>query len=295
MRVIKVFILASILLGTLYSCSPLKKTGSSETTALASYANQNYQQAYSQLLAVINNYKSANQQVPYEVYLKTAHSASQLGNASSAIQYYAEALKDSLTVDAVKDYLLNMNKLGNTTQINAAINKYSDFLSSNGQGAYLVNQQFYQALLANNDSAIAVLYPQLNSTNEEQSLAYLNALENTDKNKEALLFANKLLSDNPSYLKAKEWKAVHYYNKAEDQYQSLMDAYNKDKNYTTYVYLKRDLKKVTEDFKQSRELFEDLRKVNSTEKKYIKYLKNIYLRLEMKREAAAMEALLADG
>ena len=36
MRVIKVFILSSILLGTLYSCSPLKKLESSETAALAS-------------------------------------------------------------------------------------------------------------------------------------------------------------------------------------------------------------------------------------------------------------------
>lgn len=292
MRVIKVFILSSILLGTLYGCSPLKKTASSETTAFASYANKNYQQAYAQLLAVINNYKSTDQKVPYEVYLKTAYSASQLGNASSAVQYYAEALEDSLTVDAVKDYLLNMNKLGNTAQTNIALNKYSEFLSNNGHGEYVVNQQFSQALRLKDDKAIAELYPQLKSANEEQSMAYLNALEKTDKNKEALLFANKLLSDNPSDLKAKEWKAVHYYNKAEDQYQSLMDAYNKDKNYTTYVYLKRDLKKVTEDFKQSRELFEDLRNQNPAEKKYIKYLKNIYLRLEMKREAAAMDTLL---
>ncbi len=291
MRVIKVFILSSILFATLYSCSPLKKLESSETAALASYANQNYQQAYSQLLAVINNYKTANQKVPYPVYLKTAHSASKLDNASSAIQYYAEALDDSVTVDAVKDYLLNMNKLGNTAQTNAALNKYSDFLNNNGQREYLVNQQFSQALLTNDDSAIAELYPQLKSTSEEQSMAYLKALENTDKNKEALSFVNKLLDENPSYLEAKEWKAVYYYNKAEDQYQSLMDAYNKDKNYTTYVYLKRDLKKVTEDFKISRELFEELRKENLEETKYIKYLKNIYLRLEMKREAAAMEAL----
>ncbi len=295
MRVIKVFILSSILLGTLFSCSPLKKLESSETTALASYANRNYEQAYSQLLAVINNYKSANQKVPYQVYLKTAHSASQLGNASSATQYYVKALDDSLTVDAVKDYLLNMNKLGDVAQANAVLNKYSEFLSNNGQKEYLVNQQFTHALVTEDDAVIIELYPQLTTTNEEQSMAYLNALENTDKNKETLLFVNKLLNENPSYLKAKEWKAVYYYNKAENQYQSLMDAYNKDKNYTAYVYLKRDLKKVTEDFKISSELFEDLRNENATETKYIKYLKNIYLRLEMKREAAAMEALLADG
>ncbi|SMO77593.1 hypothetical protein SAMN06265379_107104 [Saccharicrinis carchari] len=292
MRANGILILSSILLGAMFSCSPLKKIESSGTAAMNSYANKNYAQAFTQLSAVISNYKNNDLKVPYSLVFAAAHSALQIDNANAAADYYAQALNDSVSVEGIKGYLQSIKQIGNTKQANAVLSKYSDYLSDNGQSDFVVNEKFALALNTADDKSVVELYPQLKSTNEEQSMAYIDALEKTGKSKDAVLFVNNLLNENPSYLKAKEWKAMYYYNKAEDQYQSLMAEYNKDKNYTAYVYLKRDLKKVTNDFRQARMLFEDLRKTNKKEEKYIKYLKNIYLRLEMKAEAQAMDALL---
>ncbi len=71
-----------------------------------------------------------------------------------------------------------------------------------------------------------------------------------------------------------------------------MAKYNKDQNYTAYVYLKRELKKISSMFRESRELFEKLHEDDPDNQQYIKYLKNIYLRLDMKGEASKMDMLL---
>ncbi|WP_291856731.1 hypothetical protein [Marinilabilia sp.] len=45
-------------------------------------------------------------------------------------------------------------------------------------------------------------------------------------------------------------------------------------------------------FRESRELFEKLHEDDPDNQQYIKYLKNIYLRLDMKGEASKMDMLL---
>ena len=83
-----------------------------------------------------------------------------------------------------------------------------------------------------------------------------------------------------------------YYEKAENRYKYEMAKYNKNKNATTYAYLRRDLKKVSADFRIARDLFIKLRKDDPNNKSYIRYLKNTYLRLEQKDKAAQMDKLL---
>ena len=56
--------------------------------------------------------------------------------------------------------------------------------------------------------------------------------------------------------------------------------------------LKRELKKISAMFRQSRELFEKLHEGDPDNEQYIKYLKNIYLRLDMNGEASKMDMLL---
>ncbi|MGQ1787483.1 MULTISPECIES: hypothetical protein [unclassified Saccharicrinis] len=292
MRLFKGFIVASVMLGVLNSCSPVKKLDASKVAAMATYDSQNYSQAYNQLSALISNYNMANIKVPHDIYLKAADCASRLKNFDGAAGYFSQALNDSVTLKGVKGYIGSIKGLGDNRMLSSVLSKYSGFLNENGEGDYLTKAQFDIALNEKDNNAILSTFPKLKNTNEEQSMAYLSALEEAGNKKEALDFCSKLVNENPSYNQAKEWKAVYYYTMAEEGYQSEMAKYNQNKTYTAYVYLKRDLKKVSANYRVSKGLFEDLRKQYPSEKKYVKYLKNIYLRLEMKPEAAAMEKLL---
>ncbi len=286
------FVLLGIAFGILYSCSPLKKIESTKNTALVSYTNGNYEQAFGQLSSLITNYKNANIKVPNDIYLKAAHSAVKISNPNVASDYYLKALNDSVSIEAIKGYLSNNKELNNFNVVDETLNKYASFLENAGEGDYLIKERFDNAIKTDNNQSIVDLFSKLKSSNEEQSMVYLSALEKLNKKKEAVNFCNQLVKENSSYYKAKEWKATYYYKLAEEAYKSRMAEYNKNKNYTAYVYLKRDLKKISANFRIAKATLEDLRKKFPDNKKYIKYLKNTYLRLEMKREAAAMDKLL---
>ena len=120
----------------------------------------------------------------------------------------------------------------------------------------------------------------------------VEALEATGKKEEAREVCNQLLERDPDFKPAMEWKAIDIVERAEKWYRAEMTKYNKDQNYTAYVYLKRELKKISAMFRQSRELFEKLHEGDPDNEQYIKYLKNIYLRLDMKGEASKMDMLL---
>lgn len=273
-------------------CNPLKKIEVAKTNALSSFDNKQYATAYSQLTALIDNYKQNNIKVANELYMKTGECAVQLKEHDKASDYYLMALKDSVSLSALKGYLNSLNQLLNYDKASATLSEYQDFLKANGQEEYLVNAQFTNAVNKANPDKIVETYPNVTNPNEEQSMNYISSLEQLGKKNDAAAFCNQLIKDHPDYLKAKEWKAIYHYNLANDWYKSEMDKYNKDKNYTAYVYLKRELKKISANYRVSKSIFEELHKKFPEEKKYIKYLKNTYIRLDMKNEAAALDKLL---
>ncbi|GAF02299.1 outer membrane protein assembly factor BamD [Saccharicrinis fermentans] len=227
MRLIKGFIAVSILLGVVYSCSPLKKIESGKSVAMASYAEHNYLQAYEQLTALITSYQSAKLKVPVDILLKTADCAAQLKKYDVASDYFSQSLADSITMTGVKGYIENSKAGGNIDILASALNQYAIFLNENGEGRYLAKELFATALRTNDQESILKVYPDLEKPNEEESMAYLLALEKANKNKEALTFCNHLIKENPDYNRAKEWKAIYYYNLAEEGYKREMAKYNK--------------------------------------------------------------------
>ncbi len=292
MRIVKSIALSILFVSVLFSCSPLKQIEGNRSAALASYSVQNYSDAYSKYSTLIESYRKANINIPVEVLMNAADCASQLQNYSVASDFYSEVLQGNSNTEAIKGLILNTKKAGNQNKVEEFLLKYADDLKAANENSFVAKNQFEIAVSKGDNQAIIETFPNLNEANEEQSLVYLKALENEGKTTEAVDFCNAMLKENPSYDKAKEWKAIYYYNKADDRYKKEMDKYNKNKTYTAYVYLKRDLKKVTADFKVAKDLLEDLHKKYPEEKKYIKYLKNTYIRLEMKEEAAQMDQLL---
>ncbi len=292
MKLFKLSIGVLFLSAIFYSCSPLKQLQTAQSEAELSYSSGNYAQAYTQLSTLITKYKESNVSVPYDLLLKAAQSATEINNKEGALTYFKQALDDSITLMAVKGLIKNLNQGEKYKQEEEALSTYAAFLKQSGEEEYLYAAQFQNNVNNANQDKIISSYKKLANPTEHQAMIYIKAQEGLGRKKEAVDFCNALVKDHPEYLEAREWKAIYYYNVAEDWYQSEMDKYNKDKNYTAYVYLKRELKKISAKYLIAKAEWEALHKANPESIKYIKYLKNTYLRLDMKNEAAALDKLL---
>ncbi|MBP5365199.1 MAG: hypothetical protein J6Y82_04670 [Bacteroidales bacterium] len=144
------------------------------------------------------------------------------------------------------------------------------------------------------DAKIADIYTQA-ETPELRSLCfdhYFKQIKDSTAEKDLMAICRKALKDNPDQIKAIDYIAVSLYNTGESRYNAVMSEYNKNKNATTYAYLRRDLKRITPFYTEAKTHFEHLRKLAPDEKNYIKYLINIYNRLDQGDKSKALRKLL---
>ncbi len=291
MKVLKSIFYITVLSFIFFGCNPLKQLQTAQNDAEKEYNSKNYQLAFEKYTTLIDKYKQGNIEVPYNLYINTASSAMNIGNYDAAIKNYQEALSDSVSLNAVKNLIAATEKTANNN-LPGILDKYGSYLKDNGEEEYYNIKLFENAVRSGNQDKIITSYRNLKTPNESQSMEYVKALEISGKKKDAISFCNELVKNNPEFFKAKEYRGEYYYNFAENWYKNEMAKYNKDKNYTAYVYLKRELKKISANYRLAKNEYEALHAKYPSEKKYIKYLKNIYLRLEMKNEAADMDKLL---
>lgn len=123
----------------------------------------------------------------------------------------------------------------------------------------------------------------------------VEVLSKLNRTQDALTLSKQILKLEPKHEKALFNLADYYYNKAENWYKSEMDKYNRNPNNTTYAYLRRELKKISADFRTARDLLETLHSVAPENKLYMAYLANTYIRLDMKKEAEQMTKKLEEN
>jgi hypothetical protein len=121
---------------------------------------------------------------------------------------------------------------------------------------------------------------------------YLKVLTNLEQKTMALVLSQEILKEHPAHEPTLYWRAKYYFDKAENLYQLEMAKYNRSPDYTSYAYLRRELKTVSADFRTARDLFVKLHGIDADNLNYIRYLKNCYVRLEMKAEAKLMDQKL---
>ncbi|MGQ1947647.1 tetratricopeptide repeat protein [Geofilum sp. OHC36d9] len=126
----------------------------------------------------------------------------------------------------------------------------------------------------------------------ELQYAYLEALEATGKKDSMYIKHQEFLKKYPDYAPALFWQAKYHFNKAEKLYQSEMSKYNKNKNATTYAYLRRELKRISVDYKRAKDILEKLTEKDPTNKNQLVYLRNCYVRLEMQEEAVKINKII---
>jgi len=279
------------LVAILSSCSLTKKIASIESSLQQAYNSQQYTKVLSNYAHLASILKKREMTISSSYLLMAAKSAYHLEEYETAIQLFSkiEEKDDKSIYMEGKSYqkLHHLESEYKYWKENSAQLKNDENYQEVLQRLYWLEIEFFQY-----DAAYS-LWDQLEETDDEALMtAQLKVLEELEKNEEALSISNKILDKNPANEEALFYKGKIYFNRAEKLYQSEMTKYNQNPNYTTYAYLKRELKKVSADFRLSRDLFEKLHELSPENKTYITYLKNCYVRLEMKAEAAKMDRLL---
>jgi tetratricopeptide (TPR) repeat protein len=140
-----------------------------------------------------------------------------------------------------------------------------------------------------------ILWEQIKAKETPQlQYAYLEALEATGRKDSLYIKHREFLTKYPDYGPALFWEAKYHFNKAEKQYQYEIAKYNKNKNTTTYAYLRRELKRLSEDYRTAKNILEKLTQKDPTNKTQLFYLRNCYVRLEMQEEAKKTDKIIND-
>jgi tetratricopeptide (TPR) repeat protein len=290
---IKKLTISILLLAFLGGCNPLKQLQSHQTAIQNAFETENYPEVLVNYEKLKDYHSSQGSEVETEYLKMAALSAVKLERYPMAEELILEWLDREEDIEAVQMLANVYEQTGKTDKEYKLWNRYWDKIESPelkkevGQKLFAIEmeQKEYEKALER-----AREMPPMN----DPRIVFLRvkALEATGKKEEARSVCNTLLEKNPDFKPAREWKAIDLYEQAENWYKAEMSEYNKDPNYTAYVYLKRELKKISALYRQSRDILEKLHQEDPDNQLYIKYLKNIYIRLEMNEEAAKMDMLL---
>ena len=283
-----------ILILILISCSPEKKIATLEAGAQMAQQNSEFQKAYIKYAELIKFSQTKEIEINPEVIKNMAIICKRLDKYDEAAGYFKQSLENSYDSTLFVSYVDMLKNRGLKEEEFQTWKTYYDTIHKTGLPNKALVRQLRLALDLNKQDEVSKLWDgkSANVLPSDIYVDYMNMLSKDNDISLAYKVCNELLKHYPDNIDGLKWKAIYYYNKAETEYQDKMAKYNKDKNPTTYAYLKRDLKKISADFRSSRDLFLRLHKMNKNEKLFIKYLKNIYIRLDNNAEAAKYDKML---
>ncbi|PWD98318.1 tetratricopeptide repeat protein [Marinilabilia rubra] len=292
MRIRKIFA-PVILIAVLASCNPLKQMQTHQNSMKESFDAGNHNQVLMAFNQLENYHETKESSVSLDYIKMAAKSALEVEKYTQAEELLKKWKSKSDDFEAVK-------LLGEVYQKTGKNDKEYNLWSENFDR---IESEEMKKEIGSRLFAIEMEKKEYNKALDrarkmppmsDPKIVFLRvqALEATDQTDEAREVNNALLKKNPEFKPALEWKAGDIYERAEKWYKAEMSEYNKNPEYTAYVYLKRELKKISSMYRQSRDIFEKLHQEKPGNEKYIKYLKNIYLRLEMREEATKMDMLL---
>lgn len=194
----------------------------------------------------------------------------------------------------LKSLGLSLEKLNRIDALYGLVEEYrSIFCTLSGENKVLATETQYYA--ENNDERIVDIYTKLqdNSVKAKYFDVYYKLGKQKVKDSEMTKVCKSVLGVDPNNKTALEHIGKERYETAENKYVSAMNEYNKKKSQAAYAYLTRDLKKVISPiYRESRDCYEKLRKIDPSNKTYIKYLINIYGRLDNKAKVKELEKAL---
>ncbi len=281
-----------VVLAGMFACNPMKKIETTQTLAYSAYQDGNYAEALTQYEQLMKLYKEQSKDVPYDIIVKAGKAAFNSKNFDKAKEYLTQAFEGNKTYELLKMLIDTYKQLDETRMVKGLISDNISVYEKADKKDEAYTELFKIDYTAGNFEDAYNDYQNISNPDMDLFPEYLKVLNELGKKDEAQKACKTMLVKDENSIPALEWLAVSEYNKAEDWYKSEMAKYNKNKNATTYAYLRRDLKKISAIFRLARDKFVKLRKLDPDNKTYIKYLKNTYLRLDMKDKAKEMDTLL---
>ncbi len=290
----KLFFRASValLLAATLSCSTTKKLHQLTSDANTAFSNGDYKTAlagYEQLMAGEKNTTG-------EVYCKAGISAWELGQTEKAIDYLEKskqlnAINPQGYIALAKAYRKIDNLSREITNLELCLERNPATLKQTATemlfDAYVRSENWQPA-----DS----LWNNLNPLQQENLLlktGYLKVKRKLSQTDKAVELAKSILKIDKNNTDALDFLAEYHYKRADELYVREMKAYESNKTMKQYRQLTDALKQVNADFKIARDYLETLYKINP-DKRYARYLGNIYTRFENKQKAAYWYKLASD-
>ncbi len=292
MKLNRLFVPVMVLV-VLAGCDPLKRMHTHQDSIKESFNADEYNQVLTAYNDLENFHESRESEVNVEYTMMAAKSAVALEQYDQAEELLNQVIDETNDFEAIQLLGGIYEKTGNTNKEYEHWNRYFDEIESE-ELKKEIGQRLYSIEMENEEYEKALNRAQKMPSMTDPKLMFMRveALEKTDKKEKAREVCDELLDKHPDFEPAMDWKAEDIFHQAEEWYQAELEEYDENPDYTAYVYLRRELKKISSMFRESRDIFEKLHQNNPDNKKYIQYLKNIYLRLDMEEEAAKMDMLL---
>jgi tetratricopeptide (TPR) repeat protein len=275
----------------LFSCNPTKKVVVLENHLEVAYTERRYDDVLNKADR-IKSLKSHNSEgLSYDQKVMAGKSAFRIQRYSRVVEFLSDIeLEDQESLEALGLAYQNIGDIGNEM---IHWTRYFDQLQNSDLLSSILARLFnYNYDKGNFEKAIQ-FYEQIQDPKPEQVMdRRLNIYEKMEDSESAVVYAKQLLEQYTENERALFVVAKDKYDKAERWYQDEMTKYNRDPNYTAYAYLRRELRKISAEFRSVRDLFIELHNSYPTKLVYPSYLRNIYMRLDMRAEAAAMDQLI---
>lgn len=268
-------------------CSTATKVTDIKAAADQAFDAKKYQSALAGYEQIIRDFEAEGRTGECPVYGKAGLAAMQTGNVNKALDYlqmdtYTPFVSGETYYGLAKGY----REIDNLSKEMIALKDYVEKFPT-GEKINDVKTRLFELYVESENWALATgLWPQLpNTQNNEEMLqkwfAVNHALDNYDQTD---LISEELLALNPDNIPALEWQAEKAYDKAENHYQTEMEAYENNKTNKQYKRLLSELKVVTAEFQEAKGLYKKLYDLDPNPS-YALYLSNIYARLNDKEKS----------
>lgn len=277
----------------LHSCGAGNTLITSYKTECDSLFNTDkYSEAYAKHIELANLLTAKKQPVDSVLCRRIAILANKTNNHENTILYGSKFSSDGDN-DLLCALASSYETLNQQHKAIAIIEHNTElFYSVNGKSATIDKLALYYN--STDATRLKDLYPQIESVvvRAECFPNYFNIVKDSLSEKELSQLCKVALKDNKDQIVALDYLGITLYESAQTQYKKAMSNYEKKKTATEYAYLKRDLKRISNVYVESKNYLEQLRKLDPDNKKYISCLVNIYLRLDQDSKANALKKLL---
>jgi tetratricopeptide (TPR) repeat protein len=273
----------AMLAAMLLSCAVTSKNKQLTEDAKRAFEMNDYQAALASYEQIISTGKG----VSGDVWNNAGIAAWEVGQTEKAIDYLEKAKKDN-SADAqglftlAKAYRKIDNLSREIVNLKLCVDLNHPELLPTARAtlfdAYVRSENWNLA-----DSLWSVLTPQYQSEANIKT-GYLIVNRKLKNNQKAEMLAKELLKHDNNNTQALEFLGEYHFNRADELYVNQMNAYEKNKTTKQYKQLTEALKKVNADYKIARDYFETLYRLKP-DKRYARYLGNIYTRFENKQKA----------